>query len=301
MPNRQIVNGERYRYAFQGQEKDPETGKEAFQLRLWDARIGRWLTTDPAGQHPSPYLGMGNNPISRIDPDGGLDWYADGNGELEWHQGSDVIEGLMWAASDGTSNADLSRIESWLGGDGNIPGYFSGLGDFFSDLGTTLTTEKGWLGIIRGMEATSMNMDTNPNSTANVEGRESINGTINSFTHALNNFEDYPAYAYGYGTGSALPALASRSPALARFAGVSLTSKAIFQSSTLGYRSRLFGRYSKAFLPDGRMGALNNKNNFIRVGWGPGVDSHVFRLGIGSNKSKIHWHFDAVKYKGAGY
>lgn len=62
-----------YRYAYQGQEIDPETGKEAFQLRLWDARIGRWLTTDPAGQHASPYMGMGNNPITRVDPDGGTD------------------------------------------------------------------------------------------------------------------------------------------------------------------------------------------------------------------------------------
>ncbi|MEE3999178.1 RHS repeat-associated core domain-containing protein [Tenacibaculum sp. FZY0031] len=62
-----------YRYKYQGQEKDPETGKEAFQLRLWDGRIGRWLTTDPAGQYSSPYLGMGNNPISRVDPDGGTD------------------------------------------------------------------------------------------------------------------------------------------------------------------------------------------------------------------------------------
>ena len=71
MPNRQIVNGEPYRYAYQGQEKDPETGKEAFQLRLWDGRIGRWLTTDPYGQYASPYLGMGNNPTLMIDPDGG--------------------------------------------------------------------------------------------------------------------------------------------------------------------------------------------------------------------------------------
>ncbi len=69
-----MIGGELYRYAFQGQEKDPETGKEAFQLRLWDNRIGRWLTTDPAGQYASPYLGMGNNPISRVDPDGGQDW-----------------------------------------------------------------------------------------------------------------------------------------------------------------------------------------------------------------------------------
>jgi len=48
-----------YRYAFQGQEKDSETGKEAFELRIWDARIGRWLTTDPKGEFASPYLGMG--------------------------------------------------------------------------------------------------------------------------------------------------------------------------------------------------------------------------------------------------
>ncbi|KAA3624140.1 MAG: RHS repeat-associated core domain-containing protein [Flavobacterium sp.] len=69
MPGRNI-EGE-YRYAYQGQEKDSETGMEAFELRLWDARIGRWLTTDPANQFNSPYLGMGNNPITRIDPDGG--------------------------------------------------------------------------------------------------------------------------------------------------------------------------------------------------------------------------------------
>ncbi len=69
MPGRNLQGD--YRYAYQGQEKDTETGKEAFQLRLWDARIGRWLTTDPYGEFSSPYLGMGNNPISNIDPDGG--------------------------------------------------------------------------------------------------------------------------------------------------------------------------------------------------------------------------------------
>jgi len=71
MPNRNIQDANGYRYAYQGQEKDPETGKEAFELRLWDGRIGRWLTTDPYRQHFSPYMAMGNNPISSIDPDGG--------------------------------------------------------------------------------------------------------------------------------------------------------------------------------------------------------------------------------------
>ncbi|MGX1931306.1 RHS repeat domain-containing protein [Flagellimonas sp. 2504JD4-2] len=61
-----------YRYTYQGQEKDEETGKEAFQLRLWDSRIGRWLNPDPFGIHHSPYLGMANSPIGVIDRDGGI-------------------------------------------------------------------------------------------------------------------------------------------------------------------------------------------------------------------------------------
>jgi len=86
MPNRTLLGPEGYRYAFQGQEKDPETGKEAFELRLWDSRIGRWLTTDPMGEFASPYLGMGNNPISRIDPTGGKtdDYYIHSDGTIEY-------------------------------------------------------------------------------------------------------------------------------------------------------------------------------------------------------------------------
>lgn len=72
MPGRDVQGD--YRYAYQGQEKDSETEMEAFELRLWDSRIGRWLTTDSYGQYSSPYLGMNNNPISSIDPDGGFSW-----------------------------------------------------------------------------------------------------------------------------------------------------------------------------------------------------------------------------------
>ncbi|WP_350284668.1 RHS repeat-associated core domain-containing protein [uncultured Croceitalea sp.] len=72
MPNRNGLDPDNYRYAFQGQEKDAQTGMEAFELRLWDGRLGRWLTTDPARQYVSPYLGMGNNPLSMIDPDGAM-------------------------------------------------------------------------------------------------------------------------------------------------------------------------------------------------------------------------------------
>jgi len=71
MPERNIVGD--YRYDYQGQEKDDETGKIAFQLRLYDQRIMRWLSPDPYGQHASPYMSMGNSWANNVDPDGGMD------------------------------------------------------------------------------------------------------------------------------------------------------------------------------------------------------------------------------------
>ncbi|SEN75937.1 RHS repeat-associated core domain-containing protein [bacterium A37T11] len=68
--------GTGWRYGYQGQyaEKDGETGWNAFEARNYDAAIGRWLSTDPAGQYNSPYVGMGNNPVIGVDPDGQWSW-----------------------------------------------------------------------------------------------------------------------------------------------------------------------------------------------------------------------------------
>lgn len=123
MPDRNI-EGE-YRYAYQGQEKDAETGMEAFELRMWDARIGRWLTTDPAGQYSSPYLGMGNNPISRVDPDGGLDWHYDNDGNLVSDAGDNA---QTLAKFKGISLSEAQNIIS-------SEGFFT---DFNNSFGTDL-------------------------------------------------------------------------------------------------------------------------------------------------------------------
>ncbi|WP_417921358.1 RHS repeat-associated core domain-containing protein [Christiangramia marina] len=133
MPGRNMEGD--YRYAYQGQEKDTETGKEAFGLRLWDSRIGRWLTTDPYNQYNSPYLGMGNDPVNGIDPDGGWKtkwgqfWGWVGNGFRGQRYTSDVSTGsgkygiaLDYGGGDGsgeltgtfmaTSGADLAAFNS---------------------------------------------------------------------------------------------------------------------------------------------------------------------------------------------
>jgi RHS repeat-associated protein len=72
MENREITR-EDYRHGYQGQysEKDKETGFNFFDLRLYDARIGRTLSPDPYGQFASPYSWVGNNPVSGVDPTGG--------------------------------------------------------------------------------------------------------------------------------------------------------------------------------------------------------------------------------------
>ena len=73
---RQAVRG--YGRGYQGQSTrfDEETGYDSFELRNYDSRIGRWTSTDPMGQYYSPYVGMGNDPVSRINNDGGFDIYS---------------------------------------------------------------------------------------------------------------------------------------------------------------------------------------------------------------------------------
>jgi RHS repeat-associated protein len=71
---------ENYRFGYQGQfsEYDSTIAKNQFKLRLYDPVTWRWNSTDPYRQYSSSYLGMGNNPISGIDPDGGFkrEWMA---------------------------------------------------------------------------------------------------------------------------------------------------------------------------------------------------------------------------------
>src|SRR5690554_2960130 len=66
-----------YRYSFQGQEHDDEIKGKGnsydFGARMYDSRLGRWLTIDAkASKYPdlSPYNFVANNPILFIDPDG---------------------------------------------------------------------------------------------------------------------------------------------------------------------------------------------------------------------------------------
>ncbi|UOY08643.1 hypothetical protein L0P88_08830 [Muricauda sp. SCSIO 64092] len=133
MPGRSSVDANNYRYGYQGQyaETDSETGKPAFELRLYDPRINRWLTTDPYGQYHSPYMSMGNNWTTRVDPDGGFDWYKD-------KQGNYVYNSNLTAEN---ASSLLGKGETYLG-----KSYFEAGEIFLGESGTFhnfLTGERG--------------------------------------------------------------------------------------------------------------------------------------------------------------
>jgi RHS repeat-associated protein len=75
-----------YRYGFNSMEKDNEInvngGSYDFGARIYDSRLGRWLSVDPkAADAPgwSPYRAFFCNPIRYTDPDGQWEWDATGN------------------------------------------------------------------------------------------------------------------------------------------------------------------------------------------------------------------------------
>ena len=101
-----------YRYNYQGlyAEKDLETGWNHFELREYDPIVGRFTLVDPAGQFFSPYIGMGNDPINGIDPDGGttFDQGINSKGEIVFDNG--INNGNVFLVNEGY-NEKISSID----------------------------------------------------------------------------------------------------------------------------------------------------------------------------------------------
>lgn len=68
----EFVQNSNYNYKYQGKEKLLANGYNMYDFgsRMYDASVGRWFNTDPQNQFSSPYLAMGNNWVTSIDPNG---------------------------------------------------------------------------------------------------------------------------------------------------------------------------------------------------------------------------------------
>jgi RHS repeat-associated protein len=84
------TTGAGYRFGFNGKEKDGEVKGESNQqdygMRIYDPRLGRFLSVDPLTKgfpYYSSYQFAGNTPIQAIDLDGTEpEWMIDANGKL---------------------------------------------------------------------------------------------------------------------------------------------------------------------------------------------------------------------------
>ncbi len=68
--NASLVSNNSYKFQNKELQLDNNLRLYDFGSRMYDPSIGRWFNVDPQNQFSSPYLAMGNNPITLVDPDG---------------------------------------------------------------------------------------------------------------------------------------------------------------------------------------------------------------------------------------
>jgi len=133
------------KFNYQGDysEEEDNTGWNEFDLRLYDPQIGRWTGADPYDQFASPYVGMGNDPVNNVDPDGGgvgyngINWLG-AVGEMTSGQMllSRAINTVAGALVGGVANS-LANGWNWNNfGTGAAWGGVGGLGATFVPWGT---------------------------------------------------------------------------------------------------------------------------------------------------------------------
>jgi RHS repeat-associated protein len=116
MPGRTTASAS-YRYGFNGKENDNEVKGEGnsydFGARMYDPRIGRWLSPDEKeSKYPmlSTYSAMANNPLNVIDPDGKeiiiVIRNQDGSAKEQLH----YREGNFWHADGTRYNPGKERL-----------------------------------------------------------------------------------------------------------------------------------------------------------------------------------------------
>ena len=156
MPGRKANFGN-YRYGFNGMESDNEVKGDGntydYGARVYDPRIGRWMSTDPLrGAYPglSPYNFAGNTPISAKDPDGR--WIIFVNGYIHGTRSdpnSRISSGKAYWTKLGKDEKLLRNSDGSYAthdNNGNETNYFAfeeAAKDFFNDEETTFVNGSG--------------------------------------------------------------------------------------------------------------------------------------------------------------
>lgn len=118
-----MLNG--HRYGFNGKEKDDEVKGSGNSLdfgdRIYDPRLGRWLSTDPLQKkYPdlSPYNFTGNNPILFVDYDG-----KDFGIKIDHEAKTIVIVANVYTTSKATYDQAKTSAGQWNAKSATVDGY----------------------------------------------------------------------------------------------------------------------------------------------------------------------------------
>jgi RHS repeat-associated protein len=162
-------------YQGENAERDDETGYVNFDLRMYDSDVARWFVPDPMHQHFSPYMAMGNNPVSGTDATGGEDYESNEIGE-----GGGAAYGGLRGGSGGSGT-------SGYGGYGN--GYsdysFEGVSGSYSMSSYSVQSGSNYSGSYNENDENNENGSTEENYVTsgksyggdNVEGSSGKQGT----------------------------------------------------------------------------------------------------------------------------
>jgi RHS repeat-associated protein len=101
-------------FLYNGKELDEETNLYDYESRSVDIQLGRFTGVDGHSENyydTSPFTYVGNNPISRIDPDG-KDWFyykASGSDDAAWNYHED-LENLQLTVGDGEGGSQTVTL-----------------------------------------------------------------------------------------------------------------------------------------------------------------------------------------------
>ena len=125
MPERKYFSASQYRYGFNGKEKLDEIKGDGnsldFGARIYDPRIGKWLSTDPLQiKYPNitPYAAFNDNPIYFKDPDGkdGIASITKGEGTKKNPHIVIVTSNYYYSKATETQITSMKSVQSELAG-----------------------------------------------------------------------------------------------------------------------------------------------------------------------------------------
>ena len=108
------------KYGYQGKELTADLGLNLldFHARQYDPLLGRFTSYDPAGQFASGFVGMGNNPVSYVDPNGEFAilipilYAAYVSGHMTQDNGGDYWEGFARGAATSIISSGIGSAVS---------------------------------------------------------------------------------------------------------------------------------------------------------------------------------------------